>query len=57
MHRGREPLEETQVLPEGGVRPLRGGFSIPNEYSCRVSQKTCAETWPFPLLLVIVAIG
>lgn len=57
MHRGWEPLEETQVLPEGGVRLLRGGFSIPKEYSCRVSQKTCAETWPFPLLLVIVAIG
>ena len=27
--------EETQPLPGGGVRPLRGGFSIPKEYSCK----------------------
>lgn len=27
--------EETQALPGGGVRPLRGGFSIPKEYSCK----------------------
>ena len=27
--------EETQALPGGGVRLLRGGFSISKEYSCK----------------------
>lgn len=26
MHRGREPLEETQVLPEGGSQASEEGF-------------------------------